>query len=619
VKALVTRPREDSEDLVEALRCRGIEAVVEPLLHIRLRDNATLELEGVQALLFTSANGARAAASATADRTLTVFAVGDATAREAHSLGWVRVESAGGNVEDLARLVAERLKPDAGALLHVAGSAVAGDLVRLLGGFSVRRTVLYDAEPAESFSPETEALLRGGGIDLAFFFSPRTAARFAALARDLPVQLDTATAYCLSPAVAAAVRNLGWREVRTADAPAQASLLAALDAVLAGRHDALSLSKGDAMSEPAAPPSEAPATPAAEPEASLAAPPPEDRRAESRDASTFWPVIALVLVLAVVAAAPFIAPALPWGPKHQAGTAPGEVEALSQRVAALENRPASAPAVPPEINDRLAKLEQRPPSAVPAELAERLKRLEERAGQNAVPPELEQRLEKLEQRPQANPEAATAAQQEAQRLAGEVQGLQQRLAAVEQQQRKEAAADRTDQALLLAVTQLRQSAATARPFATELGAATAMAKDRPEVAAELQKLQPSAAKGVPTIAMLAQQFDKTVGEIVRAGEAPPAEDWGGQILAKLRGLVTIRRVGKPAVETGADAAVASAEQALVEGDLASAVAALETLEGAAASAAKPWLDEARQRLALDAALDDANRALTARLAADGKG
>lgn len=618
MKALVTRPREDSGDLVDALRERGIDSVVEPLLRIRLRENAALDLEGVQALLFTSANGARAAAAATADRGLPVFAVGDATTREAQSLGWTRVESAGGNVEDLARLVAGRLKPDGGALLHVAGSAVAGDLVRLLGGYSVRRTVLYDAEPAEGLSPETEALLRNGGFDLTFVFSPRTAARFAELVRELPARLEGTTALCLSPAVAAAVQGLGWKSVAIAEAPTQASLLAALDAVLAGRHDPESSSKGDAMSESAAsPPGEPPATPAAELQPPYAASSPSERRREgSPGGGAFWPLITLVLVLAVVAAAPFIAPALPWGPRHQASVSPDAFEALSERVGALEKRP--APAVPREIDERIAKLEQRPASTVPADLADRVKKLEDRPAQASVPPELSQRLQQLEQRPQANPEVTAAAQQEAQRLAGEVQGLQQRLAALEQQQRKDEAADRTDQALLLAVTQLRQSAATARPFAAELGAAMALAKDRPEVAAELEKLQPLAATGVPTVAMLARQFEKAAGAIVRAGEAPPSEAWSDQILAKLRGLVTIRRVGKPAVETGTDAAVASAEQALAESDLAAAVAALETLQGSAAEAAKPWLDEARQRLALDAALGEVNRALTARLAADGK-
>jgi uroporphyrinogen-III synthase len=637
VRALVTRPREDAGSLVEALRARGIDAVVEPMLRIRLRENVALDLEGVQALLFTSANGARAAAAATAARDLPVLAVGDATAGEARALGWTEVASAGGTVEDLARLAAERLKPEHGALLHVAGSAVAGDLVRLLGGFSVRRTVLYDAEPAEGFSPEAEALLCDGGIDLAFFFSPRTALRFAELARGLPTRLDGATAFCLAPAVADAVGTLGWRAVETAAAPTQASLLAALDAVLAGRHDAPSSSKGDAMSEPAAPPqAEGPTAPAAAPEPLRAAPEAGRARTERTGGGAFWPVLALVLVLAVVAASPFIAPALPWGPKHAAGVTPGDLETLARRVTALENRPTGS-AVPAEIAERLGRLEQRAGADVPADLAERVQRLEERpAGQVSgdlaervqrledrpaqpgLPPELLQRLEALERRPAADPEAVRLAQQEAQRLAGALEAAQQRLAALEQQQRTEAAADRTDQALLLAVSQLRQAAATSRPFATELAAASTMAKERAEIAAELRKLEPYAGKGVPTAAMLRQQFEPAAAAIVRAGSAPPPEGWTDQMLARLRGLVTIRRVGTQGPEGGVDASVAAAEQALAQGDLAAAVAALEPLQGAAAEAARPWLDAARQRLAVDAALGAANGALMARLGADGK-
>ena len=615
MKALITRPREDSGPLVDALRERGIDAVIEPLLTIRKRENARLELDGVQALLLTSANGARAASAAAADRSLPVFAVGDATAREARAHGWNEVESAAGNVEDLARLVAARLKPEAGALLHVAGSAVAGDLVRLLGGFSVRREVLYDADPADAFSPETASLLRSGELDFAFFFSPRTAARFAELARPLSPLLEGATALSISRAAAEPVERLGWQEVRSAAAPNQASLLAALDAVLAGRHDPRSSSKGEAMREPDAQPSgEAPTQPEAEP----GSPPAETRPAEDRTAAVVWPVIALVLVLIVVAAAPFIAPALPWGPKARSGASPDEVAALEKRIATLENRPAPAPGVPPDIADRLAKLEQRPQAQIPSDLADRVKRLEEQQGKTSVPPEVAQRLQQLEQRPEPDPAAAKAAQQEAQNLGGTVETLQQRVAMLEAEQRKEASVDRTGQALLLAVTQLRRVAATGKPFAAELGAAIAMAKDSPEIAASLEKLQPLAANGVSTVTQLAGQFGKTAEAIARAGAAPKSEDWSDQILAKLRGLVTIRRVGTPAVETGNDVAVANAEQALAQGDLPAAVAAVETLDGGAKAAAAPWLEAARQRLAVDAALDEADRTLVARLAPNGK-
>ena len=51
----------------------------------------------------------------------------------------------------------ERLRPEGGRLLHVAGSDVAGDLAGLLrdAGFAIERVVLYEARPVAGLSPPT--------------------------------------------------------------------------------------------------------------------------------------------------------------------------------------------------------------------------------------------------------------------------------------------------------------------------------------------------------------------------------------------------------------------------------------------------------------------------------
>ena len=79
-----------------------------------------------------------------------------------------------GDVAALAKLVAERLDPKAGALFRAAGSAVAGDLAGLLeqAGFSLRREMLYEARPADQLSPATVTNLGNGWFDLVLFFSP---------------------------------------------------------------------------------------------------------------------------------------------------------------------------------------------------------------------------------------------------------------------------------------------------------------------------------------------------------------------------------------------------------------------------------------------------------------
>lgn len=230
------------------LHARGIEPVLEPMLAIRfIADGAEILaplLVGAQAVLFTSANGARAFAAASPRRDLAAFAVGDATAAAARAAGFSAIASAGGNVADLAVLVRQRLSPADGALVHAAAGATAGDLAAALGGagFSLRRAVLYEAVPARALSGETAALLAAGAIALALFFSPRTAQSFVTLVRaaGLGSACRAVTAITLSPAVAASLGRLDWGTVRVAAAPTTAALLAAVECEVAAPMAALS-------------------------------------------------------------------------------------------------------------------------------------------------------------------------------------------------------------------------------------------------------------------------------------------------------------------------------------------------------------------------------------------
>lgn len=229
MRLLLTRPRDDAEPLAEALRRTGHEVLTEPMLEIRSRSDAALDLDGAQAVLLTSANGARALAGATARRDLPVCAVGDATARAARAAGFVDVASADGDVAALAELARARLDPAAGRLVHVAGSAVAGDLSAALAGagFAVDRAVLYEARKAAALSPACRAALRDGRLDGALFFSPRSAAAFVRLAEaaGLAAACRRMSALCLSQAVADAAGVVSWREINVAVRPTQADLL----------------------------------------------------------------------------------------------------------------------------------------------------------------------------------------------------------------------------------------------------------------------------------------------------------------------------------------------------------------------------------------------------------
>ena len=240
--ALVTRPREEAESLAAALAARGVGAIIEPMMQVHFHSSRSPDLIGVQAVLCTSANGVRALARLNDQRGVPLFAVGDATASRARAEGFATVVSAGGTFIDLARLAAERLRPQDGPLLHVAGDAVAGDLVGSLRteGFAIERSVLYQAGPVGMLSETVVSALRRGTIDFALFFSPRTAAIFVGLADSAAVAqcCQKVTALSISAAADAALAELSWGDRRIAEMPNQSALLALLDQILAKRRGA---------------------------------------------------------------------------------------------------------------------------------------------------------------------------------------------------------------------------------------------------------------------------------------------------------------------------------------------------------------------------------------------
>lgn len=238
--AIITRPREDSLPLAEALAAQGFDPLIEPMLQIRPRAAPLPDPKEIQALLFSSANGLRALIAQTgADLSYWLdrpaFCVGDASARLARASGFGVVFSADGDVGDLAQLAAQQCDRQKGPLLHLSGSDIAGDLAATLGreGFSVERLVLYSAEPAGALSPALQEALLRDQAGLALFFSPRTAGAFVTLCRaaGLADRLAMVTAGALSPAVAQALTGVTWKNVLIAQRPRQEALLAAISGV----------------------------------------------------------------------------------------------------------------------------------------------------------------------------------------------------------------------------------------------------------------------------------------------------------------------------------------------------------------------------------------------------
>ncbi|HJT12103.1 MAG TPA: uroporphyrinogen-III synthase [Dongiaceae bacterium] len=577
MRILITRPIEDARPLADALEERGIAVLIEPLLEIRHLEDAAIDLDGVQALLFTSANGVRAFAALSPRRDLKVFTVGDGSADAARQAGFPDVESAKGDIEALAALVVDRLKAEDGVLFHAAGTVTAGDLkTRLEGlGYQVRRAQLYEAKIATALSTETRANLTLGGIDAVLLFSPRTAATFAELWRAAgSPSLARIQALCLSAAVAREIGNLGWAGVEIADQPDLPSMLALVDAAQ---------SKGAEMAEPSQRPEDTSAGGAAESAAGISQAAAANEARNTRRQRAGGGSMLFYLVLMLIAAAAVVVTAPAWQPQVSAllgldaptatPVAPADdritnlqadVESLSQQVQASIDDETLQQAIEP-LKSELDGLKQ-DVAALKTEL-ETLRSnassgsttLSQGPGVDLAP--IEERLGKLETALAASGQdagttdsATSTPDPRVDSLAAENEALKQQIASLTERldqmsnldarvgelaPRLEALAPRLDAldeqvaalpksneqqqavALIVGVGELRSALASDKSFAAELSTLNDLAHNdealRPRLKPIVDRLAPLAESGVPTLSQLAAAFPAT--EIARAGEA----------------------------------------------------------------------------------------------------
>ena len=217
LKIWITRAEPGAEATAARVRERGHTPLVAPLLAVRMVEDPQIDLSGVRALAFTSANGLRAFAGACADRSLQVFAVGAATAQAAREAGFRRVLSADGDVNALADGIAARRSEIGGAVLHP-GAALGR------AGVEVRALTLYDTVPVEPTPDQLEALAQA---DVALVHSAKAGRALAKVLAAHP--MPGLKVLGLSKAVLAPLTDTPLASRRSAPFPLEAALLNLID------------------------------------------------------------------------------------------------------------------------------------------------------------------------------------------------------------------------------------------------------------------------------------------------------------------------------------------------------------------------------------------------------
>jgi len=233
MRVLITRPEEDAKPLAEMLQQRGHETILSPLMKIRFCDGPEIPLNGVQAIVATSANAIRALQRRMTRRDIPVFSVGPHTAEMALEVGFTDVRQGPGDGHRLASFIRKALDPTFGVLLWATGRDRTAEFADALTacGFEVQVQTLYAAEEVHTLTEEAAAALSTERIDAVLLFSPRSASLFAKVVQNqgLLNACRRMVAVCVSQAVAQKLVTLSFAKILVAQQPSVASMLDLLE------------------------------------------------------------------------------------------------------------------------------------------------------------------------------------------------------------------------------------------------------------------------------------------------------------------------------------------------------------------------------------------------------
>ena len=229
MRVIVTRARGDAARTAAALRARGHDVLLSPVLEV-VGAGAMIDPSAAQGLLATSAHAFEGLSREDANglASLPLFVVGVQTAQAAAEAGLAPPRVIAASAAELAQQIATAL-PAPLRLLYLAGHDRKPDLEAALErrGFAIDVAVTYEARAMETLSPEVAQALRRGEADAVLHFSRRSARLFMAgvAQAGLAPQGARLRHVCISPDAA---QDLGPSAV-IAPTPDSAGLFKALE------------------------------------------------------------------------------------------------------------------------------------------------------------------------------------------------------------------------------------------------------------------------------------------------------------------------------------------------------------------------------------------------------
>ncbi len=214
---LLTRPLEDSKDLIMRFKELGHQVSHLPVITIEKKDYEDPNYNEFKGIIFTSSNAIKNLDISKINKDIFCFCVGNATEKIAKEQGFQNIFTAEGNVSNLKEIILQNFDPKNGNLIYVSGELVSYDLDKelKLEGYYVKRIINYSVNSNEKLSDEFVGQLKNSIPEIVFIYSENSARSYLNLLKKYNLidnWMDT-NLMCLGEKSSAVLNEIKWKKI----------------------------------------------------------------------------------------------------------------------------------------------------------------------------------------------------------------------------------------------------------------------------------------------------------------------------------------------------------------------------------------------------------------------
>ena len=214
---LLTRPLEDSKDLIIKFKSLGHQVSHLPVINIEKKDYEDPNYNEFKGIIFTSSNAIKNLDISKINKDIFCFCVGNATEKIAKEKGFQNIFTAEGNVSNLKEIILQNFDPKNGNLLYISGEIISNELDKELKseGYSVKRVVNYSVNSNEKLSDEFVEQLKTSIPEIVFIYSENSARSYLNILKkyNLIDNWMNTNLMCLGEKSSSVLNEIKWKKI----------------------------------------------------------------------------------------------------------------------------------------------------------------------------------------------------------------------------------------------------------------------------------------------------------------------------------------------------------------------------------------------------------------------